>query len=133
MSHNPTDKVQIEQVIAKYIEALNQSKSERVVPLFTRDAVLMGVDAPTVEGAAQLKAFFDHGFGLIKLEPKIDIDEVIFTEDYAFARSHSLVRVTNLQTNESHSEGNRELFVFKRDVGEWKITRYMFNKQPAPK
>ncbi|AYG69191.1 MULTISPECIES: SgcJ/EcaC family oxidoreductase [unclassified Rhizobium] len=131
MSQNHTDKTQIEQVIEKYIDALNQSKTEMVLPLFTLDAVLMGVDAPTVEGAEQLRAFFDHGFGMIKLEPKIDIDEIVVSEDYAFARSHSQVRFTVLQTNESHSEENRELFVFRKDGGDWKIARYMFNKVPT--
>ncbi|MBX5210511.1 SgcJ/EcaC family oxidoreductase [Rhizobium sp. NZLR11] len=130
MSHNQADKIQIEQLIEKYIGALKQSKPDGVVALFTSDAVLMGADAPTVEGAEQLTAFFDHGFGLIKLEPKIDIDEVVVTGDFAFARSHSQVRVTVLQDNQSHSEENRELFIFKKDGGEWKIARYMFNKVP---
>jgi uncharacterized protein (TIGR02246 family) len=126
-----SDKNQIEQLIEKYIDALNQSKTDMVVPLFTQDGVLMGVDAPTMEGAEQLKAFFDHGFGIIRLEPKIYIDEVVVTEDYAFARSHSQVRVTVLQTSDSHSEQNRELFIFKKDDGEWRIARYMFNKVPS--
>ncbi|MBX5204144.1 SgcJ/EcaC family oxidoreductase [Rhizobium sp. NZLR1] len=130
MSQSHTDKIQIEQLIEKYIGALNHSKADDVVALFTPDAVLMGADAPTVEGAEQLKAFFDHGFGLIKLEPKIDIDEIIFTGDFAFARSHSQVRVTVLQANKSHSEENRELFIFRKDGGEWRIARYMFNKLP---
>jgi uncharacterized protein (TIGR02246 family) len=130
MSQNQTDKFQIEQLIEEYIGALTQSKPDRVVALFTSDAVLMGADAPTVEGAEQLGAFFGHGFGLIKLEPKIDIDEIVFTGDFAFARSHSQVKVTVLQDNQSHSEENRELFIFKKDGGEWKIARYMFNKVP---
>jgi uncharacterized protein (TIGR02246 family) len=130
MSQNQTDKIQIEQLIEKYIGALTQSKPDGVVALFTSDAVLMGADAPTVEGAGQLRAFFDHGFSLIKLEPKIDIDEIVFTGDFAFARSHSQVKVTVLQDNQSHSEENRELFIFKKDGGEWKIARYMFNKVP---
>ncbi|EJC84239.1 hypothetical protein Rleg4DRAFT_6043 [Rhizobium leguminosarum bv. trifolii WSM2297] len=130
MSQSHTDKIQIEQLIEKYIAALNQSKAEGVVSLFTSDAVLIGADAPTVEGAEQLRAFFDHGFSLIKLEPKIDIDEIIFTGDFAFARSHSQVRVTVLQADQSHTEENRELFIFRKDGGEWKIARYMFNKVP---
>lgn len=131
MSQIQTDKNQIEQLIEQYIDALNQSKTDLVVPLFTQDGVLMGVDAPTMEGAEQLKAFFDHGFGMIRLEPKIYIDEIVVTEHYAFARSHSQVRVTVLQTNDTHSEQNRELFVFRKDDGEWKIARYMFNKVPS--
>ncbi|RWX81164.1 DUF4440 domain-containing protein [Neorhizobium lilium] len=131
MSQILTDKNQIEQLIEKYIYALNHSKTDMVVPLFTQDGVLMGVDAPTMEGAEQLKAFFDHGFSIIRIEPKIYIDEIVITEDYAFARSHSQVQVTVLQTNVSHSEPNRELFIFKKDGGEWKIARYMFNKAPS--
>lgn len=131
MSQIQADKNQIEQLIEKYIDALNRSKTDMVVSLFTQDGVLMGVDAPTMEGAEQLKAFFDHGFGIIRLEPKIYIDEIVVTEHYAFAISHSQVRVTILQTNDSHSEQNRELFIFKKDGSDWKIARYMFNKTPS--
>lgn len=122
------DKGQIENVIAKYIDGLQQSKADTVLSLFTKDAVLMAADAPTMEGEGQLKAFFDQSFGAIKLDAKLEIDEITISGASAFVRSHAHVKVTVLETAQSHPENTRELFLLVKDSGEWKIARYMFNR-----
>lgn len=128
MSQIAEDKKQIETLIGKYIDGLHQSKADAVLPLFAKDAVLMAADAPTMEGEGQLKAFFDQALAAIKLEAELEFDEIVVHGDFAFVRSHSQVTVTVLQTNESHPEVTRELFVLGRDGGDWKIVRYMFNR-----
>jgi ketosteroid isomerase-like protein len=125
---NEAERNAIETQIHKYIEVISRSETVSLLQLFTKDGVVMAPDAPTMEGADQLQAFFDYGFKSIKLSPKILIDEIVVTDEYAFARCHSDVQVTLLETNASHLEANRELFVFKKHGGVWKIARYMFNK-----
>ncbi|TBD47073.1 YybH family protein [Rhizobium ruizarguesonis] len=129
MSQNNVDTTAIRGLVAKYIEVIARSTADELVSLFTEDGVIMAPDAPTMEGTEQLRAFFNHAFTTIKIDPKIYIDEVVVSGDYAFARCHSEVHVTLLEPKASHSEANRELFVFRKDGGEWKIARYMFNKQ----
>lgn len=128
MSQIAEEKVQIEKLVRTYIDGLHQSKAEAVLPFFTKDAVLMAADAPTMKGEGQLKAFFDQAFATIRLEAELEFDEITITGTSAFARSHSRVRVTALQTNESHPENTRELFLLDKISGEWKIARYMFNR-----
>lgn len=130
MSQTGPDTIVIQNLVDKYIEEIARSNTDALLSLFTADAVVIAPDAPTMEGAEQLKDFFNYGFTTIKLDPKIHIDEIVSTGDYAFARCHSEVRVTLLETNASHLEANRELFVFRKDGGEWRIARYMFNKAP---
>ena len=127
------DTNEIENVVAKYIEGINRSSADALVPLFTQDGVVMAPDAPTMEGAEQLRVFFDHGFRTIKLDAKIFIDEVVVSGNHAFARTHSQVKVKVIQANVTQPEENRELFVFRKDDGAWKIARYMFNKLPGAK
>jgi uncharacterized protein (TIGR02246 family) len=131
MSQNQAVTKPMELLIGRYIAGINQSKADVLVTLFTQDGVLMGVDAPTVEGTDQIKALFDQAFSMITLDAEITIDEIVVSGDYAFARSHSNVRVTVLQANDTHTEENRELFILKLGGGEWKIARYMFNKVPS--
>ncbi len=60
-----------------------------------------------------------------------DVDAVVEIEvhgDLAFARTGSKGTVTILADGSSAPEENRELFVFEKHRGEWKIARYMFNK-----
>jgi len=130
MLKNDGDRSAIEKQIHKYIDVISRSEANLLLPLFTQGGIVMAPDAPTMEGFDQLRAFFDYGFTSIKLVPEVFIDEIVVDDDYAFARCHSEVRVTVLETNATHLEANRELFVFKKESGEWKIARYMFNKAP---
>ncbi|MGO6984186.1 YybH family protein [Rhizobium leguminosarum] len=131
MSQLQADKTAIENVVDVYSTTISRSDAEALVSLFTHDGVVMAPDAPTMAGAGQLKAFFDHGFTMIRMNAKIHVDEIAVSGEYAFARCHSEVHMTLLETNVSHFEENRELFVFRKDSGTWKIARYMFNKLPA--
>ena len=128
------ERQQIEQLLAKYEQALNQSSTDAVVPLYTKDGIFMPTEAPTAEGTEQIRASYDHVFNTIKLDIKFKIEEVVVSGNYAFAKTLSRGKVTVLQPNITQSEENRELFVFRKDEGAWKIARYMFNKsKPSAK
>ena len=131
MSQLESDKTAIKDVVDIYSKTISRSDAEALVSLFTQDGVVMAPDAPTMTGAGQLKAFFAHAFMMIRMDAKIYVDEVAVSGEYAFARCHSEVHMTVLETNASHPEENRELFVFRKDGGTWKIARYMFNKLPT--
>lgn len=126
-----TDQDRIKQVIETYIEAMRRSQAEVLASLFTDDGILMAVDAPTIQGAEQINAFFAHALGAIKIDGKINFDEITVSGEYAFVLTHSEVQITVKQANTISNEKNRELFVLKNDNGAWKIARYMFNKSPA--
>lgn len=130
MLQTQVDQTAIQNVVETYIERMSRSDIEGLVSLFTQDAVLMAPEAPTMDGADQMKAFFGYGFTTVKLTPKIHIDEIVVAGDHAFVRCHSDVQITVLETDVSHRENNRELFVFQKSGGEWKIARYMFNRMP---
>jgi ketosteroid isomerase-like protein len=59
---------------------------------------------------------------------------VVLSPDWAFGRTNSAGRTTNPKTGAQSSEGNQELFIFKRDMdGAWKIARYSFSPTNPPK
>jgi uncharacterized protein (TIGR02246 family) len=125
------EKDRIKQVIENYIEAMGRSQADVLASLFTDDGILMAVDAPTVQGAEQINAFFVQGFGAVKIAAKINFDEITVSGEYAFVLTHSEVQITLKQANAVSYERNRELFVLKNGNGAWKIARYIFNKLPA--
>ncbi|MNR53085.1 hypothetical protein D3C85_1730340 [compost metagenome] len=68
-------------------------------------------------------------FKNLQLNIKFQIDEiVVLNEGNAFARTVSrgtqLIHATGIKGEEE----NRELFVLRKEDGEWKIARYIFNK-----
>ena len=65
-------------------------------------------------------------FETIKLNVEFTIHEVEVLGDTAWARTSSAGRTRILAAGIEVQEGNNELFVFKRENGDWKIHRYLF-------
>ena len=122
------DQTQIAALLDRYETALNASDVDAVLQLYAPDGVFMPSSAPTAEGADQIRASYEFVFSTIQLAISFSIDEIGVHGDLAFARTGSKGTVKILAEGASVPEANRELFVFEKHRGEWKIARYMFNK-----
>jgi uncharacterized protein (TIGR02246 family) len=122
------DQSAIEQLLYSYRDALNASDVSKVLSLYTKDGVFMPTNAPTATGQAQLKGSYEFVFKTIQIHIEFLIEEVVVGGDYAFAVTNSKGTTLIHANGQTVSEENRELFVFQKDNGQWKIARYMFNK-----
>ncbi len=130
---NPTvntieEKNAIEATLKNYEAVLNASDVDGVLALYAEDGVFMPTEAPTAAGKEQVRAAYEHVFGIIKLDIAFSVDEIVQSGDFAFARTVSRGEVTVLAEGITLPEENRELFVLKKEGDDWKIARYMFNK-----
>jgi len=66
-------------------------------------------------------------FDTIKLNVAFTIHEIEELGDTAWARTSSAGRTRILSAGIEVEEGNNELFVFKRENGDWRIHRYLFS------
>jgi len=123
-----TEKSAIEQLLFSYRDALNASDVSKVLALYTKDGVFMPANAPTATGQEQLKGSYKFVFKTIQIHIEFFIEEIVVTGGYAYAVTHSKGTALIHANGQTISEENRELFVFKKDNGQWKIARYMFNK-----
>ncbi len=123
-----TEKTAIEKLLFSYRDALNTSDVNKVLPLYTKDGVFMPSNAPSALGQEQVKAAYEFVFSQIQLNIEFYIDEVVVDGDYAFARTTSKGTTLIHANKQTVAEENRELFVLQKANGQWKITRYMFNK-----
>lgn len=123
-----TDEQEIEKLLYTYQDALNASSVENAISLYAKNGQFLPTNAPSATGPEQLKASYKMVFKTIQLNVAFHIEEIVVSGDLAFARTHS--HGTNLvhATGKTSAEENRELFVFQKENGEWKISRYMFNK-----
>ncbi len=126
------DNTAIEATLKQYEAALNASDVDGVLALYTENGVFMPTEAPTAVGHDQVRATYEHVFGMIKLNIAFSIDEIVQHGDFAFARTVSRGEVTVLAEGVTLPEENRELFVLKKTGDDWKIARYMFNKMSPP-
>jgi uncharacterized protein (TIGR02246 family) len=122
------DKAAIEKVIMAYRDALKEANASKVVALYTKDAVLMPPGAPTAVGQEQVKATYEYVFKAIKLDINFTIDDIAVNGNQAVVRSTSKGTALVNANGQSAPEENRELFVFQKVGGQWKIARYMYNK-----
>ncbi len=134
---NPTvntieEKNAIEATLKNYEAVLNASDVDGILALYAEDGVFMPTEAPTAAGKEQVRAAYEHVFGIIKLDIAFSVDEIVQSGDFAFARTLSSGEVTILAEGVTLPEENRELFVLKKTGNDWKIARYMFNKMGSP-
>ncbi len=127
-SMTDTDRREIQTVLDRYEQALNASDVDAVLELYADDGVFMPSSAPTAVGIESVRAAYEHVFSMIQLSIVFTVDEIVADGSIAFARTGSKGSVTVLADGTTAPEENRELFVFQKEDGVWKIARYMFNK-----
>ena len=117
----------IQEVILKYESALNASNADDVLKLYGKNPTFMPQHAPAQVGRAAVKQAYDNVFKTIKLNIKFSIHEVEVFGDTAWARTSSAGKTRFLADNVVVNEGNNELFIFKKENGDWKIHQYLFS------
>jgi uncharacterized protein (TIGR02246 family) len=122
------EKAAVEKVIFSYRDALNASDANKVVALYTADGVLLANAAPTAEGAEAVKGTYQYVFNNFTYTLDFTILDIQVNGNTAFARSSSKGSFIIKSSGKNFPDENRELFVFKKVKGDWKIARYMYNK-----
>jgi uncharacterized protein (TIGR02246 family) len=118
----------IRQLLLSYRNALNASDVPGVLALYTKDGVFMPAGAPTASGREQVKASYEFVFKAIQIHIEFFIEEIAVSGDYAYVTTNSKGTSLINASGQTVPEENRELFVFQKENGQWKISRYMFNK-----
>lgn len=122
------DKSAIEKTLTTYFGSLNASDVKTAVGSYTTDGVFMPAKFPTATGTRQLITAYENVFSAIQLHVTVTIEEVIVKDDIAFARTLSTGTTRIHATGETVPEENREFFLLRKEMNEWKIARYMFNQ-----
>jgi uncharacterized protein (TIGR02246 family) len=126
---------QVKVLLAAYNSALNDSKTDAVMPLYMADGIFMPPFSQSAIGQAAIRKAYDAVFETRKFEVKFNLAElVVLSPKWAFGRTNSAGHTTNPKTGIQSSEGNQELFLFTKDTdGAWKIARYSFSPTNPPK
>ncbi len=122
-----TDAQAIEALLSTYERSLNSADAELAASLYAPDGVFMPLFLPTATGDG-IVGSYRQIFEAIKLDIAFETDDLSVDGDVAHVVTRSQGYVTVRADGATAPESNRELFVFTRREGEWKIARYMFNK-----
>lgn len=116
----------IQEVLRSYEAALNSNDIDTIIGLYGSDPAFMPQHSVALLGRDAVRVGYKNVFDSIKLDIKFEIHEVQEAGDWAWARTSSAGRTRILAAGIEVSEGNNELFVFRRENGDWKIHRYLF-------
>jgi len=122
-----TAPMNINEVIDQYEQSLNASDTESILKLYGKDPIFMPQHAPAQVGRDQVRAAYEQVFDTIKLNIKFTVYEIEAFGDLAYARTSSAGKTTIRANDEKVNEGNNELFIFRKEDGDWKIHRYIFS------
>jgi len=122
------EKQKIESLLSEYQKSLNTSDAKLAQSLYTKDGIFMPTEAPSGIGSEGILKSYEYVFSQIQLNIEFFIEEIQVEGNMAFAVTSSKGTTLIHATGDAIPEANRELFVFEKVGGEWKIARYMFNK-----
>ena len=122
-----TAPMNINEVIDQYEQSLNASDTDSILKLYGKDPIFMPQHAPAQVGRDQVRAAYEQVFDTIKLNIKFTVYEIEAFGDLAYARTSSAGKTTIRANDEIVNEGNNELFIFRKEDGDWKIHRYIFS------
>ena len=122
------EKQKIEKLLGEYEKSLNTSDARLAQSLYTKDGIFMPTEAPSGIGSEGILKSYEYVFSQIQLNIRFFIEEIEVEGNMAFAVTSSKGTVKIHANGVEAPEANRELFVFEKVGGEWKIARYMFNK-----
>jgi uncharacterized protein (TIGR02246 family) len=114
-------------LLAAYELALNTSDAVAAAAVYADDAEFFADSQPTATGPG-IRAAYEEVFGSMRLTIAFDVHEVVVSGDLAYATTGSKGAITSFSSNETVAAQSRELFVFARIDGAWRIARYMFNR-----
>lgn len=127
------EKQKIEELLSEYEKSLNTSDAKLAQSLYTKDGVFMPTEAPSGIGSEGILKSYEYVFSQIQLNIKFFIEEIQVEGAMAFAVTSSKGTTLIHATGDTVPEANRELFVFEKVDGAWRIARYMFNKTEPKK
>lgn len=122
------DKLEIKDLLTKYKNSLNNSDAALAHSLYAKTGVFMPSGAPSAIGSENILKSYESIFSQIQLNIEFYINEIVVDGDFAFATTSSNGTTLIRANGQTVPEENRELFVFEKNDGAWKIVRYMFNK-----
>jgi len=122
------EKHKIEELLSQYKKSLNTSDAKLAQSLYTKEGIFMPTEAPSGIGSEGILKAYEFVFSQIQLNIEFFIEEIEVEGNMAFAVTSSKGTVKIQANGVEVPEANRELFVFEKVNGEWKIARYMFNK-----
>ncbi|GIU49292.1 hypothetical protein TUM4438_32580 [Shewanella sairae] len=120
---------EIEQLINRYAQVLNNADTSILSEVFTTDAVFIGQPFPTATGIEAIEATYKAFLSQLNFKVQFEVTEVELGESIGYLQTRSYGSIVPKGQQADGEEGNREMFIVKKIDGNWKLHRYIFNAE----
>lgn len=118
-------------VVHRYERLLNAGDTAGILELFAPDGIAEWNDKPTLATRDELKAAYDALFKIAKFSTVFGYASIEVYNDTAVIRTYHHKGATVLEGGKEVVDLNREVFVLRKQLGQWRIKLYIFNTDPV--
>lgn len=122
------DHAPIHELIAAYESSLKAGNAEAVAALFGPDGEACMHALPSVIGQDAVRAAYELIFSSAKVASTFRVHDLVVSGDVAWATTSSTGWITFIEQGVTSPRSNRAIFTFAKVDGEWRISRYIYNK-----
>ena len=125
-----SDRNQIQTIFEEIYPKNARSKDpQRYAAMFTQAAVQMPPDVPDRYGRADIAAGYAEQVADKDLDPTLTVEEIQVMDDHGYVTGIAMVTVHPNDGSPSLQIKFRGLWLMKKEDGEWKIDRQIWNKK----
>ena len=126
-----TDYAQIQTIFEEtYPNNVRAKDPQAYAALFTKTAIQMPPDLPDHYGQVEIAAGYAQQIADKDLNPTLTVEEIQVTGDYAHAIGIAMIIVSPHDGSPAVQVKCRGLWLMKKEQGEWKIDRQIWNLKP---
>jgi len=121
------EKQTVERFITAYAEVLNTANRDLIPTFYAKDSLFMPNKMKTLSGHDLRTTTTGGFFKKVSFHIDYSVNDIAVDDRFAFVQALAIATTTDLLTREQSAKTSRDFFVLRKDDGEWKIYRYMFN------
>jgi uncharacterized protein (TIGR02246 family) len=121
------DLAAIGRIHEEYVAAHNASDPDRLMALWTDDAVLMPMDEPAISGKQAIGEHYEEFFDQSPSEIALEAVETRVAGDWAFERVQITVTLPGGKEGTRHADVKYLWILQRQSDGSWKIARAIYN------
>jgi ketosteroid isomerase-like protein len=119
---------EIKALLETYQKGLCDPNIDLICQVYTDDAMFIGQPFPTADGLDQIITLYKDFQSKLKFDVEFEVKELILDKEYGYMRTESYGSIVPVGQPKKDGEGNREIFILKKEMEKWKIHRYIFNE-----
>jgi ketosteroid isomerase-like protein len=116
------------ETLSEIIKADNSGDVDKIVSLYTNDAMLMPAGKPNISGSGAIRKNYEGIFSASKVELTATTDEVYQSEEFAVIRGNTTGKIHSLKDSSTVDVNDKFIMMLKKVSGQWKIHWLMWSK-----